>query len=423
MTSEPGFTPARAVAPTATLSTGALFDEIPALRDLDPADPYPAYAEIFGPPIVVAGGAAAVVTRHATCAQLLRHGDVSARRDASPVFRGFTSSDFSIMDPPEHTRIRRVVNRVFTARSIQLLEPWLRRRVDELLDEVDGRGFDVIEELAYPLPLEVICQLLGVPDEHRAQVMEWSKPIAVGVDLLGGRRSREEQRAYRSTVRDFRRLLEALTDARRESPQDDLLSRLSAPDDSGDVLTRREVLNTASNLLIAGHETTVSLIGHGVVALVENPHLREGVARDLEAAQAFVEEVLRFESPIQAQLRVARTDMTLDGVEIRAGCALLLMLGAANRDPDQFPRPARFDPSRPSNRTHLAFGAGVHFCVGAPLARMEGRLALSAIASRAVNPRLRAGGLTYAPRLMLRTPDQLLLDTDTMHPASPAAGA
>ena len=422
MSSEPGLDPARRVAQTATLSTGALFDEVPALRDLDPADPYPAYNEIFGPPIVIADGAAAVVTRHATCAQLLRRADVSARRDTSPVFRGLKSSDFSIMDPPEHTRIRRLVNKALTPRSIQLLEPWLSQRVHELLDDVDDSGFDVVDRLAYPLPLEVICQLLGVPAEHRTKIMEWSKPIAVGVDLLGGRRSRDQQRAYRSTVRDFRQLLEVLTDARREAPQEDLLSRLCSPDDSGEELTRREVLNAASNLLIAGHETTVSLIGHGVLALVQHPHLRQEVARDPDVTQAFVEEVLRLDSPIQAQLRVARSDMTLDGVRIRAGCALLLMLGAANRDPDQFPRPDRFDLSRPSNRTHLAFGGGSHFCVGAPLARTEGRLALSAIAARVVNPRLRSEGLTYAPRLMLRTPDRLMLDTDAVLPAASPVG-
>jgi len=264
----------------ASLSTGVMFDEIPSLRDLNPADPYSAYAEMFGPPLLVSGGNAAVVTRHSTCATLLRHPDVSLRRDTSRVFRGLNSSFLNVLDPPEHTRIRSLVNHAFTPRSVMLLTPWLHDRVNQLLDHVRGETFDVIEDLAYPLPVNAICQLLDIPDDDRDLVMTWSRPITLGADLLASRRSRDDQKLYRSALRAFRLYIKELVAARRASPGTDLISRLLSVDEAGDRLTEREVIVTAIGLLITGHETTVSLIGHGALALVANPELCDSVGHD-----------------------------------------------------------------------------------------------------------------------------------------------
>jgi len=403
---------------TAALSTGALFDEIPTLRELDPADPYDGYRKILGEPLVVAGGDVVILTRWADCNHILRHPDVSLRRNATPAFRGLSSSFMNVLDPPEHTRIRSIVNKAFTPRSVELLKPWLQNQVDELLDAgYAAPPFDVIDGLAYPLPLNAICELLGVPAEDRRMVMGWSRPITYGADLLAGRRPRDVQLLYRSTIREFRLWTDALVEQRRRAPGADLLSRLIFTEVLGDRLTPREVNTTVMGLLITGHETAVSLIGHGALALVRHPELREPVAGDESVADALVEEVLRYDSPVQATLRVAARDLTVGGVEVRSGSAILVLLGAANRDPEHFPEPDTFDIQRSNNRTHLAFGGGPHFCVGAPLGRLEARIAVAAMASRLANPRVHPDGVEYDKSVMLRAQTRLELDVDALLPA------
>jgi hypothetical protein len=402
---------------TAALSTGALFDEVPALKHLDPADPYDAYREISGEPLVVAGGDVVILTRYSDCTHVLRHPDVSLRRDATPAFRGLTSSFLNVLDPPEHTRIRSIVNKAFTPRSVELLRPWLQDQVDALLDaESTSAPFDVIAGLAYPLPLNAICELLGVPVQDRRMVMTWSRPITYGADLLAGRRSRDDQVLYRSTLRQFRLYIQGLVKQRQQSPGADLLSSLILTEVMGERLTEREVSTTAIGLLITGHETTVSLIGHGAIALERHPALRERVAGDESFAGSFVDEVLRYDSPVQATLRVAARDLSVGGVDVRAGSAILALLGAANRDPDQFSEPDTFDVDRTNNRTHLAFGGGPHYCVGASLGRLEAQIALATIAARLVNPRRRPDGVRYDKSAMLRTQTRLEIDVDAVLP-------
>src|SRR3954451_25185281 len=238
---------------TAALSTGPLFDEIRPLRELDPADPYDGYRKILGEPLVVAGGDVVILTRWADCNHILRHPDVSLRRNATPAFRGLSSSFMNVLDPPEHTRIRSIVNKAFTPRSVELLKPWLQDQVDELLDAgYAAPPFDVIDGLAYPLPLNAICELLGVPAEDRRMVMGWSRPITYGADLLAGRRPRDVQLLYRSTIREFRLWTDALVEQRRRAPGADLLSRLIFTEVLGDRLTPREVNTTVMGLLITG---------------------------------------------------------------------------------------------------------------------------------------------------------------------------
>jgi cytochrome P450 len=402
---------------TAALSTGALFDEIPALQHLDPADPYDAYREIAGAPLVVAGGDVVILTRYADCNRVLRHPDVSLRRNVTPAFRGLSSSFLNVLDPPEHTRIRSIVNKAFLPRSVDLLRPWLQDQVHALLDAGSAAApFDVIAGLAYPLPVNAICELLGVPIEDRHMITTWSRPITLGADLLAGRRSRDDQLLYRSTLRQFRLYMQDLVKQRQQSPGGDLLSRLILTEEMGERLTEREVITTAMGLLVTGHETTVSLIGHGAIALARHPVLRERVEGEESFADSFVEELLRYDSPVQATLRVAARDLSVGGVDVRAGSAILVLLGAANRDPDQFSEPDTFDVDRTNNRTHLAFGGGPHYCVGASLGRLEARIALAAMAARLVNPRQRPDGVRYDKSVMLRAQTRLEIDVDAVLP-------
>jgi cytochrome P450 len=252
-------------------------------------------------------------------------------------------------------------------------------------------------------------------------VMGWSRPITIGADLLAGRRSRDDQSLYRSTLREFRLYTRDLVEQRRQSPGGDLLSRLISTEVMGDRLTDREVVTTVMGLLITGHETAVSLIGHGAIALVRHPELREQVAGDESFAELFVEELLRYDSPVQATLRVAARDLSVGGVDVRAGSAILALLGAANRDPGQFSEPDTFDVHRSNNRSHLAFGGGPHYCVGAPLGRLEARIAVAAMAARWRSPRIRSNGVQYDKSVMLRTQSHLELDVDSLVPRSPVA--
>ncbi len=403
---------------TAVISTGALFDEIPALANLDPADPYAAYAQLFGAPLVAAGGSVVVVTRYHECYELLRHPHVMNRRDTSPAFRGLTASFMHMMDPPEHTRIRSIVNKALTRRSVEALKPWLEREVHRLLDRPPsavGR-YDVITELAYPLPLNAICQMLDVPMADRGAITGWSRSITYGSDLLAGRRSTIDQHEFRTAIGAFRRYIQKLTEERRRAPKDDLLSRLILAEETGDRLTDREITWTAIGLLVTGHETTVSLIAHGAIALSRHPEMVDRVATDEDFADAFIEEILRYDSPVQAAVRIAAEDLRVDTVDVRADSALLLILGAANRDPDQFADPDSFDVDRRNNRTHLAFGGGPHFCPGAALSRLETRLALMALAQRFVNPRLDADGVRYRKGTMMRTPTVVDFEVDDIRP-------
>lgn len=402
---------------TAVLSAGALFDEVEALQHLNPADPYEAYGVIFGEPLVAAGGDVVILTRYADCDRILRHPDVSLRRSATPAFRGLSSSFFGLQDPPEHTRIRRMVNKAFTPRSVEQLRPWLQNQAHELLDEVSVESpFDLIAGLAYPLPLHAICELLGVPVDDRRMVMAWSRPITYGVDLLAGRRSRDDQLLYRSALRELRLYMQDLVGRRRQSPRDDLLSRLILADDSGDRLSDREILGTATGLLMAGHETTVSLIAHAAIALLRRPEMQQLVAADESFADRFVEEVLRYESPVQSAMRIAARELSVGGVQVHAGSAILALLGAANRDPDQFRYPDAFDVHRDNNRTHLGFGGGPHFCVGAPFARLQARITVSAMAARLLNPRLHPDGVRYDKGGMVRSVQRLEVGVDALLP-------
>ena len=285
-------------------------------------------------------------------------------------------------DPPDHTRLRGLVSKAFTPRALERLRPEIQQIVDGLLDEVRARGsMDLIEEFAYPLPVRVICEMLGVPVKDHERFKAWGLDIARGLDAIMlppdspvGQRSVSGRRALAEYFRE-------LIAERRAAPRDDMLSALIAAEEAGDTLSEEELLATCILLLVAGHETTVNLIGNGTLALLRHPAELRKLRDNPGLIGSAVEELLRFDGPVQRTARIPSEDITIGGQTIGKGEMVMPFLGAADRDPTQFPDPDRLDITRSDNR-HIAFGMGIHFCLGAPLARMEGQIAINTLLAR-----------------------------------------
>ena len=285
-------------------------------------------------------------------------------------------------DPPDHTRLRGLVSKAFTPKALERLRPDIQRIVDELLDRVDGHGeMDLIDEFAYPLPVNVICDMLGVPVKDHERFKQWGLDIARGLDAIMlppdsevGQRSMAGRRGLAEYFRE-------LIAQRRAAPREDMLSALIAAEEAGDKLNEDELLATCILLLVAGHETTVNLIGKGTLALLRHPAELRRLHDDPGIIGTAVEELLRFDGPVQRTARIPSEDIVIGGRTIPKGEMVMPFLGAADRDPAQFPDPQRLDLTRADNR-HIAFGMGIHFCLGAPLARMEGQIAINTLLKR-----------------------------------------
>lgn len=276
-------------------------------------------------------------------------------------------------DPPRHTRLRSLVTKAFTPGAVTRLRPYITAVTDELLDAwVPGEPADAIGSLAVPLPVTVICHLLGVPDADRAAVRTWSNEL-----FAAGRPERIDAASH--AVADY---LADLIAAKRRTPDDSLLNDLIRARDGADRLSEDELVSLAVLLLVAGHETTTNLIGNGLLALLQTPDSLHRLRDEPGLADAAVDELLRYDSPVStATFRFATETVTLGGTEIPAGSPVLIAPGAANRDPARFPHPDRLDLDRDTTG-HLAFGHGIHRCLGAPLARAEGVIAFRTIAAR-----------------------------------------
>ena len=292
------------------------------------------------------------------------------------------------LDPPDHTRLRSLVQKAFTPRVVERLRPRIVAIVDELLQQVDRRGprFDVIADVAYPLPVYVIAELLGIPPADREIFHNWSSALAAQLDPLTFREGRARAVAARDALHTY---LRGIIADRRRARRQDLISDLVAVEERGDTLSERELVAMCTLLLIAGHETTVNLIGNGMLALLEHPDQLQQLRDTPQLTQSAVEELLRFDSPVQMRSRIAGETLEIGGKAIVAGSSVLALLGAANRDPIQFEQPDTLKLDRDPN-PHIAFGRGIHFCLGAPLARLEGQIAISAVVQRW--PRLQLAG-------------------------------
>lgn len=368
------------------------------------ADPYPGYARLReSAPVWEAAPGFLVLSRHRDCARVLRdprfghlEGEAATSRgrarrsgflsDASENEREPTRS-FLVLNPPDHTRLRRLVSRSFTPRRVEELSPRIQALTDELLGAAAAdKAFDVVAALASPLPVAVISELFGVPDADRPRVVAWSHALARTIEpafLL----TEDERRTQAAERDEFAAYLAGEIARRRRAPAGDLVSDLVAVHDRGDSLTEAEIIATCILLLIAGHETTTSLIGNGVYALLRHPDQLDELARHPDLAASAVEEVLRFDSPVQLTMRVALEDAEAGGVDVAGGTFVLLLIGAANRDPLAYEDPDRLDIRRPQAQ-HLAFGQGIHFCLGAPLARLEAQIALRTLVRNFASLRL-----------------------------------
>jgi cytochrome P450 len=307
------------------------------------------------------------------------------------------------LDPPDHTRLRKLVSKAFAPRVVKALEPDITALVDSLLDQIAEQGrFDVIADLAYPLPVAVICRLLGVPIEDEPNFSRASALLAQSLDpfisFTGEMPDGFEERMQAGQW--LREYLHDLIEKRRGKPGDDLMSALIEVEESGDQLTEDEIISTCNLLLVAGHETTVNLIANAILAMLRHPWQWAALGTDPARAAAVVEETLRYDPPVQLVGRIAGDDMTIGDTTVVKGDTMMLLLAAAQHDPAAFERPDEFDPDRETIR-HLAFGRGPHFCLGAPLARLEAAAALSAVTARFPRARLDSQP-QYKPNVTLR---------------------
>ncbi|HEY6648321.1 MAG TPA: cytochrome P450 [Mycobacterium sp.] len=387
------------------------------LHLLDPsnrADPYPTYAQIRERgPLQLPGMTLNVFSSFQDCDDVLRHPSSASDRLKSTAAqreiaegaeaRPVGPPGFLFLDPPDHTRLRKLVSKAFVPKVVKALEPDITALVDGLLDKVEEQGsFDVVSDLAYPLPVAVICRLLGVPIEDEPKFSHASALLAAALDPVisftgQAPDSFDEMFQAGLWLREYLRDLIAL---RRSDPGDDLMSALIHVEESGDQLTEEEVVATCNLLLVAGHETTVNLIANAILAMLRHPSQWAALSADPQRVSAVVEETLRYDPPVQLMGRIAADDMTIGETLVPKGDVMMLLLAAAHHDPAAFDRPDEFDPDR-ENIRHLGFGKGPHFCLGAPLARLEAAVALSKVTARFPQARM-AGEPQYKPNLTLR---------------------
>lgn len=368
--------------------------------DLDPipgahlADPYPFYRALreADPVHWDARRRGWVLTRYVDVERALRDDAHFSAEQGQP-------NSMLVSDPPRHTRLRSLVSKAFTPRRVRALTPRIQQITDDLLGQATGRdAIDVIADFAYPLPITVIADLLGVDHDQRDFFRAETTTIAMAIGMSTDPYAGAKASAGRGKLIAY---FDDLIARRRAEPRDDLVSALVQAEDEGDLLTHSELMAMLILLLVGGHETTVNLIGNGLLALLRHPDQLERLRREDGIERTATDELLRYDPPAQMTGRVAKADVELGGRTIRAGERVRMILAAANRDPDVFPDPDRLDVTRDPNH-HLSFGFGVHYCLGAELARLEGAIAISSFVRRFPDMRLLADEVPWRPAPVLR---------------------
>jgi pimeloyl-[acyl-carrier protein] synthase len=324
-----------------------------------------------------------------------------------PAITSVMNNLFLMMDPPDHSRLRGLVNRAFTPTAVAAMEVRIREIVGQMLDATEDRpSFDLVVDFAFPLPATVIAEMLGVPTEDLARFKRWSDDFASLLDFAPD----DGVAALEHSMVEFAAWIRGLAAARRAEPQNDLLSAL-VERHGGDALTEEELVATVILLIAAGHETTTNLIASGMLLLMGNPDQLDRLRADPSLAATMVEEILRLEPPVQSTLRIAGEAITDYGRPIEPGQEVMLSLAGGNRDPAVFEAPDTFDIGRSPNR-HLAFGLGPHFCIGSPLARLQGQIALLALVDRFPGLHLGADASTpsWRPSLVFRGLERLIVE-------------
>ena len=377
------------------------------------ADPYPRYAALRAmAPVHQSALGFWALSRYEDCQQLLRHPGVGKDFSGAAVAAGLSdeqraqqarflndSSSMLTTDPPDHTRLRGLATRAFTPRTVEALRPSIVALVDDLLDRFgDGEVVDVMDALAFPLPVTVIGEMLGVPAEDRPKLRPLVRAVTAVLELVV---SPEALSAAAAADAELSRYFADLVAVRRASPGDDLLSKLIEAEDQGDQLTETELISTTILLFAAGFETTTHLIGNGLLALLRHPDQLARLRADRALLRPAVEELLRFDSPVQLALRTAYEELSIGGEVIPAGGIVVALLGAANHDPARFENPERFDVGRDEGPP-MSFGGGIHFCLGAALARAEGQIVLDRLLDRFATMELVGPPPTHRDSLTLR---------------------
>ncbi|NJC68319.1 cytochrome P450 [Planosporangium thailandense] len=411
----------------------SIFDQI-----LDPANranPYPLYAELRETPVTRQPDGTYVISTYDEIVALLHDPRVSSDprchpelADAPPALEAGLPGlplTFINLDPPEHDRLRELAMRPFgppcTPGRVEGMRTWLAEVANELIDDFAGKNrVDLVDDFAYPLPVTAICRLLGVPREDERRFHHWADAIVANLDPTTGTFAERQHRRARVEV-ELGEYLNGLVEAHARRPGDDLISGMLTDTGPHAPMSRADLVSTAVLLLVAGHETTVNLIANGMLTLLRHPEVLSRLRDEPDLAIPLVEELLRYEPPVQMRTnRSTLADIPIGGTTIPKGSPLALMLAAGDRDPARFPDPDRFDPDRAGN-AHLGFGSGIHYCYGAPLARVEAQVALPLLVRRLQNPRLVADPPPYRPNAELRGPRHLLVDFDTVAPTAQAA--
>jgi len=396
------------------------------------ADPYPIYEELRRTPVHHEGDGPYVISTYYEIRSLLHDPRISsdarnlASNAADPLAEASQEESvlppgFLKLDPPEHDRLRRMTNRPFgpphSPHRVDGMRKELRDIVSGLIDGIGDTGrIDLVEQFSYPFPVTVICRLLGIPREDEARFHSWADTLAASLDPDPDADPADRGKVAHDARMQLGMYLAGLIEERRKNPGHDMLSELATAKGGDGPMTTMELLSTAALLLIAGHETTVNLITNGMLTLLRNPDVLERLRREPRLAVPLVEELLRFEPPVQLlPQRTTLADIEVRGVTIPKGATLWLVLASGNRDPRRFDDPDRFDPDRPDIQ-HLGLGSGIHSCFGAPLARLETQLALAELARRLENPRLLDDPPPYRQNAVLRGPRHLHITCDGIRP-------
>jgi cytochrome P450 len=394
------------------------------------ANPYPLYQRLReNDPVHRALDGSWVITRWSDGSSILRDPRFSGspkwlreddrRAESNPIRQAGTSL-MMFLDPPDHTRLRSLVSKAFTPKRVEGMRPRVQQLVDDLIDKsIETAELDVVGDLGYPLPVSVICELLGVPRVDHATFRSWSADAS---RLLDGETLDQEsqQRGMLAGMQLFQYFTD-LVEERRPNPGSDLLSAMIAAEEAGDRLTHPELITTATLLFVAGHETTTNLIGNAVLALLRTPDQLEHLRWDPSLIRSAIEELLRYDSPVQFTARIATTDLEVDGTRIAAGEQLAVIIGACNRDQAHFPDPDRLDLGREDAHHHLSFAAGAHYCLGAALARLEAQVAIGTLVRRLQNLELVSTEPRYRDHFVLRGVHELRVAFSPAQPGSPAS--
>jgi cytochrome P450 len=402
--------------------------DAPTFNPFDPAfraDPYPFYARLReADPAHVSPLGFVVLTRYDDVVRTLRGNEFSRDVDASATQtddparelrrerlrrrreEGEAAKNILNLDPPDHTRLRRLVSLAFTPSAIERLRPRIEQLVDDILDRAADRGsMELVDELAFPVPFQVISDLLGMPTERQAEVREWSQTLTAAIEPAADEAVLEEAEVASGHLGTY--LDEVIAD-RRQHLGDDLLSQLLVVEEAGDRLSHAELRSFVVLLYVAGHETTVNLIGNGVLALLRHPdelrRWRDDPALDAPA----IDELLRYDGPVQQTVRIPIQPVRYDDLEVAPGTTVMTVLGAANHDPAMFDDPEVLRLDRPNAGRHVAFAAGIHYCLGASLAKLEATVAISSVIRRFPDVQL-AGEPHWRDRLTIRGVDHLPL--------------